>query len=166
MSLDFYFQFLKGLPPELVTMIVAMMPVGELRVSLPLALEVYHLPIWKAVVWSVIGDMIPATLILIFADKIVLAVTTWFGFSKRWYDRWVARTTKRLESDAARYGVAAALAIFVGIPLPFTGAWSGALLAFLFHMPKGAGFVAILIGVIIAAGIVTLVDKGIVTIFF
>jgi len=59
-----------------------------------------------------------------------------------------------------------ALAIFVGIPLPLTGSWSGALAAFLFGIPKRVALVSISVGVCIAAGIVTLVDLGIVKLFF
>lgn len=166
MELATYVEFFKGLPPELVTLLVAMLPIAELRASIPLALEVFGLPIWSAILWSVIGDMIPATLILLFIEQIVNAFVRGSRPFGRAYQRWAVSTEKKFQSGYAKYGAAVALAIFVGIPLPLTGSWSGALASFLFRIPKPIAFVAIFVGVIIAAVIVTLVDLGIVKFFF
>lgn len=159
-------EFLKDLPPEFATMIIAMIPVTELRVSIPVALGPFDLSVVSAIFWSVLGDMVPATIILIFISDIA----EWFcrrsGAVNRVYQRWVARTTKKFQSGFARYGAAIALAIFVGIPLPFTGSWSGALAAFIFGIPKRVAFVAIFIGVIIAAFIVTGISLGAIKLFF
>lgn len=157
---------LKGLPSELVTVIIAMIPVTELRASIPIALEVFDLSPFSAIVWSVIGNMVPATIVLIFIDDFVRWFSRRSGFVKRYYDRWALRTSKTFQKDAAKFGAAIALAIFVGIPLPLTGAWSGALAASIFGIPKRVAFMAILVGVIIAAIIVTLISLGVVKLFF
>lgn len=159
-------EFLKELPPELATVLIAMIPLTELRASVPIALGVFHLSALSAIFWSVIGDMVPATIILIFIDDIAEWFCRQSEVVNRLYHRWAARTAKKFQSGFARYGAAVALAIFVGIPLPMTGAWSGALAALLFGIPKRVAFVAIFIGVIIAAIIVTLVSLGVVKLFF
>lgn len=164
--IDALLTFLKGLPPELATVILAMIPLTELRASIPIALGVFHLSALSAIFWSVLGDMVPAVIILMFIDDLVGWLSRKSGFLKRHYDRWVAHTEKVFRKEYARYGAAIALAIFVGIPLPMTGSWSGALAAFLFGIPKRVAFVAIFIGVIIAALIVTGVSLGVFKLFF
>lgn len=161
-----YIEFFEGLPGELVTLVVAMIPIAELRVSIPLALEVYHLSVPSAIFWSVVGDMIPATLIILYIDRLALWACRISATSKRCYGWFAARTRRKFKKGYAKYGAAVALAIFVGIPLPLTGSWSGALAAFLFGIPKRVAFVSVFVGVFIAAIIVTLVDLGIVKIFF
>lgn len=166
MLVDAIVTFFKNLPPELATVLVAMIPIAELRVSIPLALEVYHLSIPSAIFWSVFGDMIPATLIVLYIDRIAVWACRVSRTTKRCYDWYATRTRRKFESGFAKYGAAIALAIFVGIPLPMTGSWSGALAAFLFGIPKRVAWISIFIGVIISAVIVTLVDLGVVKIFF
>ncbi|MBI4133006.1 small multi-drug export protein [Candidatus Uhrbacteria bacterium] len=161
-----YADLFRGLPPEIVTLLIAMIPIAELRVSIPVALEVYHLSIPSALFWSIVGDMIPATIIVLYIDRIARWLCRISSPAARCYSWFTARTRKRFERGYAKYGAAVALAIFVGIPLPFTGSWSGAFAAFLFGIPKRVALVSILVGVCIAAVIVTLVDLGIVKLFF
>lgn len=163
---SWYIDFFRGLPPELVTLLVAMIPIAELRVSIPIALEVYHLSIPSAIFWSVVGDMIPATLIVLYIDRVAVWACRISKTSKRCYDWYAARTKKNFASGYAKYGAGVALAIFVGIPLPLTGSWSGALAAFLFGIPKRVAWISIFAGVILAAIVVTLVDLGVVKLFF
>ncbi len=161
-TLDFYLDFFRSWPPEVATLLVAMIPVAELRVSIPLALEYFGLPVWSAIFWSVAGDMIPAILIILFFDQLARWFCLFSGTTKRCYEWLANRTAKKFEKGYQKYGAAVALAIFVGIPLPLTGSWSGALAAFLFGVPKRVALVSILVGVIIAAGLVTLIDLGLV----
>ena len=143
-----------------------MIPIAELRVSIPIALEVYHLSIPMAIFLSVLGDMIPATIIVLCLERIVKWVCGISPLGERCYLWMVRRTVKKFEHGYAKYGAAIALAIFVGIPLPMTGSWSGALAAFLFGIPKRVALPAIFVGVCMAAVIVTLLDLGIVKLFF
>ncbi|MBI3255473.1 MAG: small multi-drug export protein, partial [Candidatus Andersenbacteria bacterium] len=130
-----------------------------LRGSIPVALTVYHMSIGSAFLWSVVGNMIPVYFILMLFEK----VSAWLRVRSKKIDRlltWLfERTQKKLEKDVAKYGWLA-LAIFVAIPFPATGAWSGALAAFVFGFPKKKAFFAILTGVIIAATIVTILTVG------
>ncbi|MDP3985224.1 MAG: small multi-drug export protein [bacterium] len=151
----------QGLPPEMITFLVAMIPIAELRVSIPLALEVLHLPIPQAIFWSVAGNMIPAIAIVFWIEPLARGACRFSSTGKRCYDWFSHRTRSKFARGYAKYGAAIALVIFVGIPLPITGAWSGSLAAFLFGIPKRVALPAIFIGVCIAAVIVTIIDLGV-----
>ena len=157
--------FFKSFPPELATVLIAMIPITELRVSIPVALEVFKLPVLSAIWWSVVGAMIPTTVILVFIGDIA----NWFcqhsPFLKRLYNHTVLRTEKKFKDSAAKYGIGLGWVIFVAIPLPFTGAWSGALATFLLGMPKRFAWIMIFIGIVISAIIVALASLGIFKIF-
>lgn len=138
----------------LATFFLAMVPVGELRGALPVALEVYELPIVAAIVISILGNVVPVLVLL----ALYQPVTTWLGskvpFFKKIFDKVFDITKKRHAAKFQKWG-AAALILFVAIPLPMTGAWSGSVAAFVFGIPyrKAVGY--ILIGLCIAAAIVT-----------
>ena len=72
-----------------------------------------------------------------------------------------ARTRKRFSVKAEKYGKFIALVLFVAIPLPITGAWTGSAAAFLFGIPFSRSFPAVIIGVLIAGIVVTLTTVGI-----
>lgn len=166
MDIGIILDFFKGLPPELSTVLLAMIPFTELRASIPIALEVFDMSVTSAIFWSVLGDMVPATIILVFIGDIAGWLSRRSDLIKRWYEWLVRRTSERFASKASRYGVALGLILFVGIPLPFTGAWTGALAAFLFGIPKRFAWASILIGVCLAAFIVSLASLGVVKLFF
>lgn len=148
-----------SLPPEIATMLIAMLPVGELRASIPIGIALYKLSAFSSLLWSIIGNMIPIYFILLAFDP----VATWLRKKSRLIDQlltWLfERTRRKLEKDVAKYGVIA-LAIFVAIPLPATGAWSGALAAFVFGIEKKKAFLSIFIGVLIAGVIVLALTQG------
>ena len=149
--------FVSYFPPELATIFMAMTPVGELRLALPVALLVYKLPIWQAFFWSVLGNMIPATIILLFANKFHQYVekNTGFFFGKAWAKS-LARAQEKFAKDYTEYGLIG-LMIFVGIPIPMTGAWTGSLAAFVFGIPFKKAWPFVFAGVIISAIITTIV---------
>lgn len=156
---------LSTIPPQFATLIIAMLPIAELRGSLPIALTVYKLPIFESVVWSVIGNMIPVYFLLVFFEKGSQYLRLTSPFFDRALDKLYYRTRIKLHDKVEKYGVWA-LIIFVGIPLPATGAWTGALAAFVFGLNRAKAFFSILLGVILAAAIVTVITLGIsVTLF-
>lgn len=150
---------LQGIPAEVATMIIAALPIAELRGALPVAITYYKLPIPAAFFWSVVGNMIPVYFILVFLES----VSTWLRKKSPAMDRFFTalfeRTQKKLATQVEKYGVWA-LAIFVAIPLPATGAWSGALAAFVFGLPKKKAFWTIFAGVFTAGVIVTILTVG------
>ncbi len=149
----------RSLPPEVATMLIAMIPIGELRAAIPLGVTLYKLPIFSSLIWSIIGNMIPVYFILVAFEKVSQFLRAHSTHADKFFTWLFERTRKKLEGSIAQYGVLA-LAIFVGIPLPMTGAWSGALAAFIFGISKKKAFFAILLGVIAAGIIVSTLTFG------
>ncbi|MFH1192162.1 MAG: small multi-drug export protein [bacterium] len=153
-----YIQLFKSIPPQIATMIIAMLPIAELRVSIPVALAGYKLSLASAFFWSVLGNIIPALIIL----KYIGPISEWLrkksaGFNK-FFTWWFKRTESKFHDSFLKYG-SVALIIFVAIPLPMTGAWSGALAAFLFNIPPQKAFWLITSGVILTGIIITIATK-------
>lgn len=144
--------------------LTALTPIGELRASIPLGLTVFHQPIWIVFVISVIGNMIPPMLILWLFPKI----SQWLMAKSRLMNRFLTwlfeRTRKKTKDKIERYGDLA-LIIFVAIPLPNTGAWTGALAAWLFGIPFKKAVPNIFYGVLIAGVVVTLITTGLKNLF-
>ena len=150
-----YIELFKNFPPQLATFLIAMIPIAELRVALPLALTVYNLPLWQAFVFSVLGNIVPVFFILYFIDSVSKFLMAKVKIFNRFFTWLFARTRIKFQGKYSRYGLLA-LAIFVAIPLPMTGAWTGALAAFLFQIPKKQGAIYIILGVLGAGLIVTI----------
>ena len=147
---------------ELKTFLIAMSPIVELRGSIPVALEVFHLPLWSAYMFSVLGNMVPV-LLLPFLGVVSGAFSRRFSFLEKFFSWLFLRTRKRHER-AFELFQDFALVIFVAIPLPLTGAWTATLVAFVFGIPLRRAFPLILLGVIIAAVVVSLITLGITSI--
>jgi len=142
--------------------LTALTPIGELRASIPLGLTAAHpLPIWLVFTVSVIGNIIPPIFILWLFPKLSGWLMSHSKLMNRFLSWLFERTRKKAHDKIEKYGDIA-LIIFVAIPLPNTGAWTGALAAWLFGIPMKRAIPNILYGVIIAGIIVTAVTKGIV----
>lgn len=160
-----YSSLFYNFPPELATFLIAMIPIAELRGALPVALVVYDLPVWLAYVWAVIGNLLPVIFLLWWLEPISRFLSGHFSVFDRFF-RWLfARTRRRFTTTSQRYGTFIALVLFVAIPLPITGAWTGSVAAFIFGIPFKRAFPAIVLGVLIAGVIVTLTTVGLVAIF-
>ena len=150
-------------PPELVTVLVAAMPVSELRGSIPLALGVFHFPVEKAFFLSIIGNLIPIIPLLIFLESVSKWLSMRFNWAEKFFS-WLFVRTKRRSKLVEKYG-AVGLIFFVAIPLPVTGAWTGCVAAFLFGIRRRWAAFSKANGVLIAGVIVTLVSLGVIKIF-
>lgn len=158
--LDTLVNSLKGIPKEVVVMIVGAFPLSELRGAIPLALY-FGMPMPKAFWLSVLGNIIPVVPALFLLEP----VSERFRRFKIWarFFNWVFTRTKKKAEVIQRYE-ALGLAIFVAIPLPMTGAWSGVIAASLFKIRFRYAFIAIVAGVIGAGLIVaTLCALGIIS---
>lgn len=144
---------------ELKTFLIAMAPVVELRGSIPIALEVYHLPLWSAYFFSVLGNMVPV-LLLPFLGVVTTELSRRFPFLERFFS-WLFLYTRKRHARSFELFRDFALVVFVAIPLPFTGAWTATLVAFVFGIPVRRAFPLILLGVIIAAVVVSLITLGV-----
>jgi uncharacterized membrane protein len=144
---------------EIQTFLLAMTPLGELRISLPLALTVYRLD-WKiAFFLSIIGNLIPSALILSFLPFLSQWLSKKSKICQKFFSWLFERIKKEHKTKMEKYG-ALALVAFVAIPLPLTGAWTGALIAFLFNIPFLMAFPLIALGVIIAGIIVSILTSA------
>ncbi|MAF80942.1 ligand-binding protein SH3 [bacterium] len=150
---------LAGIPAELATVFLAMIPIGELRGALPVALVVYDFSVVKAVALSIFGNILPVYLLLVFFEVVSRWLSERSEKARLFFEWLFERTRRKLAPQVEKYGPWA-LILFVAIPLPVTGAWTGSLAAFVFGLPKKEAFVAILIGLFISAAIVTVLTLG------
>ncbi|MDO5702927.1 MAG: small multi-drug export protein [Lachnospiraceae bacterium] len=156
-AVEWFQTHMSFLPPQMAVMLVSMLPLIELRGGIPLA-RVLMLPLHEAIIFSVIGNIIPIPFILLFINRIFdwLRPTKLFGGI-------VERLEKRALSKSE--GVAKAeflgLVLFVGIPIPGTGGWTGALIASLLKVDIRKASLAILLGIAIAATIMSLISYGV-----
>ena len=146
-----------GLGKEVVVFIISMMPLLELRGGL-LAATLLKMDFVPAYLISIVGNTLPIPLVLLFLDKV-------FNFLKKSkkLNKLISKLEKKILSKKGqieKYGYLGLL-LFVGIPLPGTGAWTGAGLAVLLNLNKKKAFVSIMLGVILASIIMSILSYGI-----
>jgi len=141
--------------------LTAMTPIGELRASIPLGLTYLNQPWFLVFVISVIGNMVPPVFILWLFPKFSSWLMSHSKLMNRFLNWLFERTRKKAHDKIEKYGDLA-LIIFVAIPLPNTGAWTGTLAAWLFGIPMKRALPNILYGVIIAGVIVTIITTGLI----
>jgi uncharacterized membrane protein len=143
------------LPSELIVFLISMTPVSELRGAIPLALTLYHLPWWKAFLISVIGNILIILPVIIFLEKSSELLMRKSKVLNSFFNWLFERTRKKISKSYDKYRNLALL-IFVAIPLPMTGAWTGSVAAYLLGLSKKEAFIYIGLGVVGAGIIVTL----------
>ena len=148
--LELILHWLKALPQEYIVIIVGALPIAELRGAIPLGLSL-GMPLVKVFWLAVLGNSLivaPALFLFEPVTKFLRKFKIWAKF----FD-WVFERTKK-NSDSIQKYEALGLAIFVAIPLPMTGAWSGVIAASLFKIRFRYAFISIVVGVICAGLIV------------
>lgn len=155
---DWMNQTLSGfLPAELIVFIVSMIPILELRGGMILA-SLYGFPLLKAFGICILGNLVPIPFILWF-------ITPVFRWMKRWalFRPLVEKLEKKSmgKSEKIRKYEFWGLLLFVGIPLPGTGGWTGSLIAALLELDKKKAILAVFCGLLLASGIMALVSYGI-----
>lgn len=148
---------LNVVPKEAIVFIISMIPILELRGGL-LAASLLHIPMYRAVIFCIIGNIIPIPFILLFIAKILEWMKNFKCFHK--IVAWLEKKSESKSDQIKKYEFWG-LALFVGIPLPGTGAWTGALIAALLKIDIKKAFLAILTGIIMATVIMCLVAYGI-----
>lgn len=141
-----------GLSPLMIVLLISMLPIIELRGAIPVGILLFRLPWPEVVLVSIIGNMIPIPLILLFMEEFFILLSRWRA-GKRFTD-WLFARTRRKGKVVERYE-AIGLTIFVGIPLPGTGGWTGAFAANIFGIKFWNSMLYVFLGVLIAAVIVT-----------
>lgn len=141
----------KGLSPEWIVVIISMLPIIELRGSIPIAIMLFNMSWQKALILSMVGNMLPIPFILVFMDWFFSQVSKSKQGAR--FTQWLFARTRRKGKSIEKYE-AIGLALFVGIPLPGTGAWTGAFAANIFGLKFWRSLLFIFIGVLLAAAIV------------
>ena len=135
----------------IIAFLISMVPLIELRGAIPVAISM-DIPFIEALVLCVIGNMLPVPFIYFFARKVLI-----WGADKKYIGKVFTfclekggKAGSKLAKTAGRGGLFIALTLFVGIPLPGTGAWTGALGASFLNMGFKSTVAAVSLGVIIA----------------
>jgi len=146
-----------NLIPEIKTLLTAMTPIGELRAALPIALLSYKMNILPAYILSVLGNMIPVFVLILFWKYSVKFFMQNFKICEKFFNWLFERTRKKFAGKYNKWGKLA-LVIFVAIPLPVTGAWTGSLAAWLFDFKYWESILLIFLGVCVSGIIITLLS--------
>ena len=144
---------------EILIFLSAMVPIGEIRVALPIALVAYKMNIASAYLLAVAGNMVPVFLLLLFWRYLAEWLIAKSKVGRNFFEWLFERTRNRFADKYARWGKLA-LVIFVAIPLPITGAWTGTLAASLFGFKYWESIGLIFLGVLISGVIVGLLTLG------
>lgn len=142
----------------LMTFLISMVPVIELRGAIPAAV-LAGLDIRVALIVAIVGNLVPVPFIIVFIRKIF----KWLRQKSRWLGDMVRRMEEKADAKKAqvlRYEFWGLL-LLVAIPLPGTGAWTGALVAAMLDMQLKRAFPAIAAGVVVAGLIVTIATYGV-----
>ena len=135
----------------IITFLISMIPLVELRGAVPYAIS-SGIPLWQALLIGVIGNMLPVPIIFFFARHIL----EWgkekpvIGNFFTWCLNKGHRGGQKLEEAAGDKGIFCALLLFVGIPLPGTGAWTGTLAASILDWDFKRSVLAVMLGVVLA----------------
>ena len=154
---EFFINLFGEINKELVVFIISLMPILELRGGL-LAASLLDIEFTRAVFICVIGNILPIPVVLLFLKLVLNWLEKWDVTKK--VVNWLEKKVEEKREQIDKYGYLG-LIIFVGIPLPGTGAWTGSLLAVMLGMNRKKSFICILVGVIMAAIIMSILSYGI-----
>ncbi len=144
----------------LIVFLISMVPIIELRGAIPVAIGMGLDPVISYIV-CIVGNMLPVPIIFFFARKVLI-----WGKDKKYIGKFFTfciekgeKGGKKLKQKAGR-GLFIALMLFVGIPIPGTGAWTGTLAASFLDMDFKKSVLAVMLGVLIAGVIMGLASMG------
>lgn len=138
----------------IVTVALAMLPISELRGAIPYAVA-SGVALWQAALLAIACNALVAPLAFIFLETVHKVLYSW-GFYARTFDRFVARARAKVHEGVERWGYLGIL-LFVAIPLPVTGAWTGTLGAWILGLSRRKTMLAVAGGVVVSGIIVSLV---------
>ena len=143
---------------EIVVFIISLLPLLELRGGI-LAASILKLSPIPGYIISIIGNVIPIPFILLLINKIL----SWMRNNKffKGVANWLFEKVEKHKGQIEKFGYFG-LVLFVGIPLPGTGAWTGSLIASVLEMDRKKSFTAIMIGIVMASVIMMIISYGVV----
>ncbi len=145
-------------PQELLVMLIAAAPVIEIRGAIPFAQGVFGMEPLRALAWAFLGNVIPVAFLLRYLGPLSTFLSRHFPVCRRFFD-WLFSRTRSRSDIVCKYGPLG-LVLFVSVPLPATGGWTGAIAAFLLGISFQRAFPAIALGILVAGVLVTLAVTG------
>ncbi|HWQ21792.1 MAG TPA: small multi-drug export protein [Clostridia bacterium] len=137
--------------------LITIIPGVEVRGALPYAIGVLKMPVWEALLVATLANLCIAPLFYLLEKPVLTIASRW-----AWFQRYRSRLAIRSKSSLARYGLFIGLALFVAIPLPGTGAYTGCLIAEIARMKKPLAIASISLGVLGACTVVFLASVGVI----
>ena len=153
--------FLETVGRELCVLFCSMLPVIELRGAIPLG-AAFNMPLWQTFLLSIVGNLLPVPFILLFIRWAIATMKKIKGLCRvaLWMEQKVEKKREKVEQYAF-WG----LLLFVAIPLPGTGAWTGSMIAGVTGMPVRRALLSVIGGVLIAGVIMSAISYGAVAVF-
>lgn len=141
----------------IIVFFISMLPIIELRGALPWGVVTYQLPFWTTYFIAVLGNMLPVPVILLLVKPVLI-----FMQKIKIFNKLATFFLEKGQKSGKKFGDAKywALFIFVAIPLPGTGAWTGSLAAALLDLDKGKSLLAVFLGVLCAGIIMGVLSFG------
>ena len=155
---NFFIELFNGINKDIVVFIISMMPILELRGGL-LAASILNISLIKGLIICIIGNVLPIPFVLWLIEYFFNLLEKFKPTKK--IVKWLKNKAMKKSDSIKKYGYVG-LILFVGIPLPGTGAWTGSLLAVLLNLDKKKSFICILAGVFLASVIMTIISYGVV----
>ena len=153
---NFFIELFNGINKDIVVFIISMMPILELRGGL-LAASILNISLIKGLIICIVGNLLPIPFVLWLIEYFFNLLEK-FKPTKKMV-KWLKNKAMKKSDSIKKYGYVG-LILYVGIPLPGTGAWTGSLLAVLLNLDKKKSFICILAGVFLASVIMTIISYG------
>ncbi len=155
--------FLETVGKELCVLFCSMIPIIELRGAVPMG-AVFGMPWWQTYILSILGNMLPVPFILLLIKKII----QWMSQSRvKFFNKianFLLRKVEKRRAGIEKYSFWG-VCLFVAIPLPVTGAWTGSLVAAMIDMKFWKALLSCLLGVMISGAIMSIISYGVAAIF-
>ena len=154
---EFFIDLFGSTSKDVIIFIISLMPILELRGGL-LAASLLDVEFIRAAIICILGNVLPIPFVLLFLKYVLDILSKWKVTKK--IVNWLEKKVQDKREQIDKYGYLG-LMLFVGIPLPGTGAWTGALLAVMLGLDRKKSFICILLGVLMAAIIMSILSYGI-----
>lgn len=155
---DLVINFFSGFPHELATFLIAIVPVTELRASIPVAINQFHMSPFSAWLWSVLGTYFAMVIIVFLLDPIAKILSEYISFFAKFFEWLFEHTRKRANGKMEKYGEWS-IFILAATPIPLLGGLTGALAAFVFGISWKKSLPLLLFGTMVSGLIVVLITK-------
>lgn len=143
---------------------LAAAPVSELRAAIPIGIHSFGIDPLIVVMVAIVGNMMPAVMIIYFLEPFIRWLGRYIPFIHKFFDKWLVHAREKVRPQVEKYGIPG-LVVFIGIPFPLTGVWTGAAGAVLLGFSKKNALFASFCGVVMASFIVLAIDMGLISVF-